>query len=94
MGLKSQHSSPCNLGQEQKFSLTHMEKLYISNGLKLAPRNCLQRTWDMSRFVMIALLSLHSDKMLFLGAYKILVTQLSRISGRYLDIYECQIRVQ
>ena len=30
--------------------------------------------WDMSRFVMIALLSLHSDKMLYLGAYKILVT--------------------
>ena len=49
--------------------------------------------WDMSRFVMIALLSLHSDKMLFLGAYKILVTQLSRVSGRYSGVYECQIRV-
>ena len=36
------------------------------------------RMWDMSRFVMITLLSLHSDKTLFFGAYKLLVTHLSR----------------
>ena len=35
------------------------------------------RMWDMSRFVMITLLSLHSDKTLFFGAYKLLVTHLS-----------------
>ena len=35
----------------------------------------------MSRFVMIALLTLHSNKMLYLGAYKILVMQLSRVAG-------------
>ena len=42
LGLKNQLSSSCNLGQEQKLSLTHMEKLFISNGSKLVARNCLQ----------------------------------------------------
>ena len=42
LGLKSHHSSSCNLGQEQNLSLTRMEKLYISDGSTLRPRNCLQ----------------------------------------------------
>ena len=37
--------------------------------------------WDMSRFIMITLLSLHSDKILYFGAYKLLVTHVSRDLG-------------
>ena len=41
------------------------------------------RMWDMSRFAMIVLLSLHSDNMLLFVAYKLLVTFLSRDSNSY-----------
>ena len=51
-----------------------------------------QRMWDISRFVMIALLNLHSDKMLFFGAYKLLVTHSSRDSSCYSGVYERRIR--
>ena len=51
------------------------------------------RMWDMSTVVMIALISLHSDEILYFGAYKIFVTHLSRDSYCYSGIYECRIRV-
>ena len=35
--------------------------------------------WDMSTFVIIALLRLHSDEILYFGTYKISVTHLSRV---------------
>ena len=44
--------------------------------------------WDMSRFVMIVLLSLHRGEMLSFGAYKLFVTLLSCDSGGYSGIYE------
>ena len=39
---KSQNLSCYNLGQEQKLSCYHMEKLYTINSSALVPRNCLQ----------------------------------------------------
>ena len=51
------------------------------------------RMWDMSRFVMIVLLSLHRGETLSFGAYKLLVTHLSRDSSCYSGIYERRIRV-
>ena len=44
--------------------------------------------WDMSRFVMIVILSLHRGETLSFGAYKLLVTLLSRDSGGYSGVYE------
>ena len=55
-------------------------------------RSTRNRMWDMSRFVMKSLLSLHSDKMLFFGTYKLLVTHLSRDSSCYSGVYERRIR--
>ena len=51
------------------------------------------RLWDMFRYVMIAPLSLRSDKMLLFDAYKLLFTYLSRDSNCYPGIYEYLIRV-
>ena len=47
-----------------------------------------QRMWDMSRFVMIVILRLHRGETLSFGAYKLLVTLLSRDSGGYSGVYE------
>ena len=39
------------------------------------------RMWDMSRFVVITLLTLHSDEILYFGAYQLLVMHLSHDLG-------------
>ena len=49
--------------------------------------------WDMSSFVMIALLSLHSDEILYFGAYKIFIMHLSCDLCCYSGVYDCRIRV-
>ena len=46
------------------------------------------RMWDMSRFVMIMILSLHRGETLSFGAYKLLVMLLSRDSDGYSGVYE------
>ena len=44
--------------------------------------------WDMSRFVMTVLLSLYRGETLSFGAYKLLVTLLSRDPGGYSGVYK------
>ena len=53
------------------------------------------RMKDMFTFVMIALLSLHSDEILYFGAYKLFVVHLSGDSSQccYSGVYEYQICV-
>ena len=50
------------------------------------------RMRDMFTFVMIALLNLHSDEILYFGAYKLFVTHLSGDSSQccYSGVYECR----
>ena len=49
--------------------------------------------WDISRFVMIVLLSLHRGETLSFGAYKLLVKLISCDPGAYSGVYKTESKI-